>query len=835
MHTIFNTWRLLSWLTVGGVLFLVQSMSAMAAEEDGATFFATQVQPILQAHCLSCHGGEERVKGGLNLSSRAGLLEGGDGGPVVTLDKPHASRLLQAVRYQDLKMPPRGKLPQAQLDILTRWVEMGVPWSARTATQKLGAPVVDDHARQFWSFRPVQRPPLPAVKNAGWVKNPIDAFLLAKLEAAGLEPAPPAAPHALLRRLYYDLIGLPPTSEEVRAFEQAARDDFPAAYEAVVDRLLASPHYGERWGRHWLDLVRYAETNSFERDGAKPHVWRYRDYVIRSFNEDKPYDRFIMEQLAGDELDNVTVDAIIATGYYRLPLWDDEPADPPLAVYDELDDIVSTTGQVFLGLTVGCARCHDHKIDPFPQEDYYRLLAFFRGIRRYGVRSHETVVQASVKEVPLSADAPLAPEALALHRDQIKNLDNQLAQIDNTIRSKLIGGEKDDYQYEQNRLAILQRHVGKLIDNKTLARYQTLWAERERLRNTPPANVIPVLCVKEMGPKPPDTFVLKRGNPGAHGAKVTPGFPSVLTTLSADEPRPTASTSGRRRVLAEWLASPDNPLTARVLVNRLWQYHFGRGIVRSSSNFGYQGTPPTHPELLDWLASEFVASGWKLKRMHKLMVMSNAYRMSSRMNADAFAVDPENDRCWRFDPRRLTAEEIRDTILAVSGNLNRKMFGPSIYPVIPPEVLAGQSRPGAGWGKSSPEEAARRSVYIHIKRSLPVPILASFDAADPDATCPVRFTTTQAAQALGLLNSDFTNEQARLFAQDVHKHVGDDDAAQVCLILWRVTQRAPTTLEIDRGTRLLHRMRNEHKQSPEEALRSFCLLALNLNEFVYVD
>jgi hypothetical protein len=756
-----DTFFRMAVIALAGLVLNLTAPRARSSEKEATRFFEKEVRPLLKASCFACHGDSKKIKGGLRLTSREAILKGGNSGPAVVLEKPEQSLLLQAVNYVEPKMPPKGRLPQAQIEILTRWVRMGIPWpaGAKQATAKPhGPPPVDEQARQFWSFRPVIRPVLPVVKETGWLTNPIDCFVLAKLEAAGLEPAPPADKGSLLRRVYYDLIGLPPTPAEVDAF---LADRSPDAYEKVVDRLLASPHYGEHWARHWLDLVRYAESNSFERDAAKPNVWHYRDYVIRSLNQDKPYNQFIREQLAGDELEKVTADSLIATGYYRLGQWDDEPVDPVQARYDELDDIVATTGQVFLGLTVNCARCHDHKIDPFPQKDYYRLLAFFQGIQRYGVRSPQSVAKASVRPIP-----------------------------------------------------------------------------GQRLQTDKPAALAEALCVTEIGRTPRETFVLLRGNPQAKGEKVEPGFPSVLTAAAPILPRPgsNAHSSGRRRVLADWIADTKNPLTARVITNRLWQYHFGRGIVRSSSNFGYQGTPPTHPELLDWLASEFVARGWKLKAVHRLMVLSSTYRMSSRPNTTALAKDPENDLFWRFNPRRLTAEEVRDSILAACGNLNaHKMGGPSVYPIIPREVLAGQSMPGAGWGHSPPEDRNRRSIYIHLKRSLAVPLLAAFDAADTDASCPVRFTTTQPAQALALLNSDFLNAQAKVFAADLLEKAGADPVRQVRLALRRTLQRAPSAGEVERGVKFMQRMRTEHHLAPDEALRCFCLLALNLNEFIYLD
>lgn len=835
--------------TLAGVAFALTMPRAPHSEKaahrnpasssaESVTFFQNEVQPILKANCFACHGGDKKVKGGLRLTSREALLKGGNSGPAITLDNPEQSLLLQAVNYGELRMPPKGKLPQAQIATLTRWVKMGAPWPAaatNSTAKRHGPPPVDETAKQFWSFRPVQRPVLPAVRKTEWVRNPIDQFVLAKLEEAGLQPARLADKGELLRRVTYDLTGLPPLPAEVEAF---LADRSPDAYERVVERLLASPHYGEHWARHWLDLVRYAESNSFERDAAKPNVWRYRDYVIRAFNEDKPYDQFIREQLAGDELDHVTAESLIATGYYRLGQWDDEPVDPVQAFYDELDDIVATTGQVFLGLTVNCARCHDHKIDPFPQKDYYRLLAFFHGVQGYGVRSSESVAQASLRPIALPGNEALRRSEVDAYHQKVSAIRERIRAVEDSVGRRLEGGERDDFMHEANRVAILRKHVPDLLSREAFNRYLALRKELHSLQRSKPSALAQALCVTEIGRTPRETFVFLRGNPQARGESVEPGFPSVLTSAPPPPPRPGADgkTSGRRHVLADWIANPDNALTARVMVNRLWQYHFGRGIVRSSSNFGYQGTPPTHPELLDWLASEFVGYGWKLKAMHRLLVLSSAYRMSSRPDPTALASDPENDLFWRFDPRRLTAEEVRDSILAVCGNLNRqKMGGPSIYPVLPQEVHAGQSMPGAGWETSPSEDRNRRSVYIHIKRSLAVPLLAAFDAPDTDASCPVRFTTTQPAQALNMLNSDFVNEQAAVFANDLRREAGADPAAQVRLALWRTLQREPSAAEVARGVGFVQRMRQEHHSTPEEALRSFCLLALNLNEFMYLD
>ena len=810
------------------------------ASADDVAFFEKEVLPILKANCFACHGSEKKLQGGLRLTNRDEILKGGESGPAVDLKKPDESLLLQAINYDGLMMPPKGRLPKAQIDTLTKWVTRGLAWSEKAveaATKGHGVPVVDVEARNFWAFRPVVRHDTPTVKDTKWVRTPIDAFVLAKLNENGVRPAPPASKETLLRRLFYTLTGLPPSPKDVAEFDN---DQSPDAYEKVVDRLLESRHYGEHWARHWLDLVRYAESNSFERDNPKPFVWRYRDYVIRSLNADKPYDQFIREQLAGDELDEVTPDSIIATGYYRLGLWDDEPADRPLAFYDGLDDIVATTSQTMLGLTANCARCHDHKIDPFTQRDYYSLLAFFHGIKPYG---------GDNEILRFIGDAATRTRQAAATADwdaKLAEVKKQILAVEDAIKDKLPGGEIDDFKFDGKRREILRKQRGKLISKEDHDRYESLHKERNELERQRPRSLEQALCVKEEG-RPRDTFLLLRGNPQSQGDRVEPAFPSVLQAANAKPselptPREESESSGRRRVLADWIASPSNPLTARVMVNRVWQFHFGRGLVRSSSNFGYMGSPPTHPELLDWLASEFVRTGWKLKPLHRLIVTSNAFRMSSVIskseisNLKSHDSDPENDLLSRFDLRRLSAEEVRDSILVACGNLNlNKTEGPSVYPVIPREVLAGQSVPGRNWEKSSPEEAASRSVFIHIKRSLAVPLLSAFDSADPDSPCPVRFATTQPAQALALINSTFANEQAALFARSLRREAGDNATACVKAALTRVLQRSPSEREIARGVKFLDHNIQHDKVSADEALRRFCLLAINLNEFVYLD
>ncbi len=764
-----------SRLILAGWLGILSSgaLQVAAAEPSAKNleFFERKVRPVLAENCFSCHG-EEKQKGKLRLDSAASVRAGGENGAILGAGQPADSRLLLAVSHQDpdLKMPPKKQLAKQQVADLTEWVKLGAPmptnFTAEVASAVKKEFVITAKDRSHWAFQPLQRPEVPKTARRQ-PANPIDAFVLARLKTKSLEPNPSATRVELIRRATYDLTGLPPSPAEVEAF---LGDSSPLAWEKLIDRLLESPRYGEKWGRHWLDLVRFAESNSYERDGEKPNAWRYRDYVIRSLNADKPYDQFVREQLAGDEFPKPDADAIIATGFYRLGIWDDEPADKNLARYDGLDDIVATTGQTFLGLTLDCARCHNHKLDPIPQSDYYRFLSFFHNISPYTKEGAEVMV-------PL----PGRPHERAL-------------------------------------------------------------------------------AVTERGPKAPDTFVLLRGNPENPGDKVEPGF---LRVLGEREAKVTAGplgarTSGRRTLLAEWIASPENPLTPRVMANRIWQHHFGRGLVRSPNNFGLQGDAPTHPELLDWLASEFTqptgaasrqsaaeqtdkeggarrSEPWSMKHLHRLIMTSQAYQMSSRGRPDGLKADPANQLLWRFDMRRLSAEEVRDSVLAIDGSLNLKMFGPGVFVDIPKEVMAGQSDPGKGWGSSPAAEQARRSIYIHVKRSLLTPILESFDLAETDRSTPVRFSTVQPTQALGLINSTFLNREAEIFGARLRKEAGSDLQKQIQLGLSLVTSRPPTSDEIKRGLRLIESLQAEDHATPEVALKYFCLMALNLNEMVYLD
>ena len=634
--------------------------------------------------------------------------------------------------------------------------------------------LITSENREHWAFQPLKAPKVPEVRQITWVRNPIDRFVLAGLERKGWAPMRPARAHALMRRLFLDVTGLPPSPDEQAAFlNDLARE--PDAFERWVERLLARPAYGERWARYWLDLVRYAETNGYERDATKPFAWRYRDYVIRAFNADKPFNRFVMEQLAGDELPaaEVTAETLIATGYYRLGPWDDEPADPKQDRYDQLDDIVNTTSEVFLGLTMGCARCHNHKFEPLTMHDYYRMVAIFEPLQR-------PVNGRMERSLPLPTPTPIAAVA----------------------------------------------SQGKSSD------------------------VPQGYFLHEPSTNPPVSHLLFRGQAANPGPVVGPGVPTVLVKAQPNFPQPVpgAKTSRRRVTLARWVASAENPLTARVIVNRVWQNHFGVGLVRTSSDFGTMGEPPTHPELLDWLACWFIEHGWSLKALNRLILTSHTYRLSTESDPRYAAEDPQDDLLWRMPYRRLEVEVIRDTMLAASGRLNRTMYGPSVYPAIPPSALAGHSDPDKVWHPSDEVSASRRTIYAFLKRSLVVPMLEVLDLCDTTRSTARRNVTNVPTQALTLLNGGFVNRQAELLADRLEREAGPESAAQVERAYLLTVCRSPSQVE---RTTLLGFLERESRnrladaaraggaptgdRARHEALVQLCRALFNMNEFVYPD
>jgi hypothetical protein len=714
-------------------------------------------------------------------------------------------------------------------------------------------PVVKDGVDKPWAFYAPVRPALPTVRNRAWIRNPVDGFIAARLEAANLASAPEASRATLIRRLSFDLTGLPPTPEEVAAF---LNDPSPRAYEKVVDRLLASPRYGERWALFWLDLVRYAESDGFKADDVRPVAWRYRDYVISAFNNDTPYDRFICEQLAADELYPNDPDALVATAFNRHYPDEYNARNLEQRRQEILNDMTDTTAQVFLGLTIGCARCHDHKFDPITQKDYYRFQAFFAAF-----------LARDKFEVGW-------PEALGSHQKQLEEWESRTAELRRRIhameapyREKLVAGNKRKYpqavqeafdtppeertplQIQLADLIAKQLQVGtkemaKAMKPAVRKEWEELAKQMAAFEDLRPKPLPMAMVITDVGPVAPATYLLKRGDWKRPGAELAPGFLSALDDRPATIPTPApgARTTGRRTVLARWLTRPDHALTARVMVNRLWQHHFGRGLVGTPSDFGAQGERPTHPELLDWLAREFVASGWSLKAMHRLMVTSATYRQSAEGNSATVKADPENRLLGRMARRRLEGEALRDAMLAVSGQLNLKMGGPSVFPELPAELGV----PRGGWPVSPDvHERNRRSIYVFVKRNLRYPLFGAFDAPDSNETCARRNVSTNAPQALMLLNGKITLDIARAFAGRVLDAAGTEPGAVVehayRLALGRPPDAAERRLSADflARERSIPRLSAAGPGQPDPAFTAavtdFCHVLLNLNEFAYVD
>ena len=819
-------------------LLLLPALLVSAAHgDDGVAFFESRIRPLLVEHCIDCHGGAE-PEGGLALDSRAGW----EGTGVIEPGKPEESLLIAAVRYDDdsLVMPPEeagGKLSNAEIAALEEWVARGAPDPRESAADvsagAAGSPAtgaklrgrkfkITEADRAYWAFQPIVRPDLPTA-SASAPQHPIDALLLAMLEEQGLSLSQAATPRELVRRAYFDLWGLPPSPEAVAAFEQNPSDE---AWSRLVDRLLASPYYGERWARHWLDVVRYAESNGYERDGEKPNAWRYRDYVIDSFNDDKPYDQFVREQLAGDELamelvDGATADsgrawrdAIVATGFYRLHVWDDEPDSTIVAEYDDLDDVMVSTGAAFLGLTLGCARCHDHKFDPISQRDYYSLLSFFRGIDPYG--QHKT---GGGGRGTGQITRPLATPA-----------------------------ELERWQAEQRlKIAALEQRWAAASGGSSTAAVDAtakdaIAAELKQAREAAPP-FDDALAAVELGPSAKATHVLFRGEPQSPREEVAPAFPEVLGLPAPELPATSAEdkSTGRRRALADWIADEANPLTARVMANRIWQHHFGVGIVPTPDDFGHTGLPPTNQPLLDYLAAEFMASGWRMKHLHRSIMTSRAYRQSSWAgNQHAQAVDSDDALLWRQRLRRVDAEVVRDAMLAVSGKLNAKRGGPSVFPTLSQETHSGQDAAGKGWQDSPAEEQNRRSVYLAVKRGLKIPLLESLDFANSTSPVGVRPVTTTAPQSLMLLNDRFVDEQAAALAERAAQESCCDTGALITRAFQLALQRQPSAAERAAVEGLLADERRLAIEAgladpDRQALVSFCRGLLNANEMIYID
>ena len=802
---------------------------------------AEQANGILKEHCQMCHGAAVQ-QSGLDLRTREKILTGGERGAAVTGASLSGSWLWKLVTHNVKPFMPPGssKLPDAKIEVLRKWIMAGAPMPEAAvsdeeaerleALRKLEERPVTEEERSWWAFVEVERPRVPG----GGESHPVDGFLEARLREHGLERSGAADKRTLARRLYLDLTGLPPSPAQVQEF---VRDDSENAWPTLVDRLLESPHYGERWGRHWLDLVHYADSGGYERDFDWPSMWRYRDYVINAFNTDKPYDRFIREQLAGDEIDPESTEANIATGYLRMVL--DNNIKDERTRMDELDDNVATTSQTFLAVTAQCARCHNHKFDPIPQKDYYQMQAvFFSTIETdYALVPPEEVARHKERNRAIDAERKPLQERLAElekpHREVLfqARLD-ELPKYYRTAwetpaekrtKAQRLNARQVDALYKQiEPAAILAKMAA-----QDRAEYDAVKKRIQDLESARPEPYPTARTISEDSRDPLPSYFLHRGDPGTKGSRMEPG---VLTVAARAEPAfgpapPAAKTSWRRRHFADWIASPDNPLTARVMVNRIWQHHFGEGIVRTPSNFGKTGMLPSHPDLLDWLAAEFVESGWSIKHMHRLMLTSEAYRMASLDLPGNLAKDRDNRYFWRQSRSRHEVEVIRDQMMAVAGTLNRTVGGPAVRPYIDPTLFQSSTdRTWPGLAIGDPD-SWRRSLYVFSKRSIRYPMFEAFDQPDMVSSCSRRTRSTVAPQALLLMNNAEVLLQAKHFAQRVQLEAGAEPAAQVEYAFELALARKPSASETAQALPFL--------ESTPTGLVDLCQTLFNLNEFLY--
>jgi Protein of unknown function (DUF1553)/Protein of unknown function (DUF1549)/Planctomycete cytochrome C len=862
-------------LWMAGGLVAVSVFTLSGGEAGKSVSFTKDIQPVLETSCLKCHGSAVQLSK-LDLRTREGALKGGEKGVAIVPGKAEESKLYRLVAgLEKPSMPMDGKLTAEQVSAIKDWINQGAPWEAAKAGKQDSAsqlaaledmPIPAD-ARKYWAFQKPVKTPVPVVSEE--LRNPVDRFLEKVRQEKGLKAAPRADRITLLRRAYMDLIGLPPTPAETAEF---FADTAPHAWERLIEKLLASPHYGERWGRHWLDVARYADSNGFEHDFNRPNAWRYRDYVIRAFNKDTPYNVFLAEQIAGDELDWVTQDSLIATGFLRsYAKVGHRERDNPQFRYEYLDDMIGTIGRGVMGLTVNCARCHNHKFDPISQKDYYRMQASLFGY--------------------VETDVPLAPKEQAEAYEKkvaeieasIKPLKSEIKRIEGPYREKIAQQKYKKYPEnvqraiaipEEKRTAgeallanqvirtttVSSEEIDRIMTPEDLAKTKVLSKqikaiEKERpkpiamasivtdgdYRFTPPGpgdEEAPGKGVKREkiegsflfhGPgryEAPPSYFLIRGDIESRGSLMKPGFVSVVTygNPPTEVPPSDGHTSGRRRALAEWLGSTDNPLTARVIVNRIWHHHFGRGIVATLDNFGKMGEKPTHPELLDWLAVEFMNRGWSIKQMHRLLMTSEAYQMSSQYNdAGDVEKDPENNYLWKFRIQRLEAEIVRDVMMSASGALNLEIGGPPVFPHIQDEILASMTY--GIWNKEEDgPKVWRRSVYVYRKRGLPFPMFEVFDLPDQNTSCGRRNVSTVPTQALTLLNDEYVLRQAKLFADRVKEAAPDDPAKQIDLAYRIALTRPPREKEMAAAMDFLKK----------RSLADFTHVLLNLNEFLYV-
>ena len=858
------------------VLSAVAGGSVVYTQAAPPVTFTDHIRPIFERSCWNCHGEASQLSD-LDLRTRETAIEGGARGPVLVPGRADQSRLyLVLAGLDDPRMPMGGDtLSEAEIVAVRTWIDDGAHWDEGGATSAADALAALENtdlppgARDYWAFRLPVRAPVPV---SSTFAHPVDRFLDAARRDAGVTVAPRADGLTRLRRAYLDLTGLPPTLEQIDEF---LADSDRGAWERLIDRLLDSPYYGERWGRHWMDVARYADSTGFEQDYTRPNAWRYRDYVINAFNQDKPYNQFIREQIAGDELDHATDETRIATGFLRAgPRVDFREKDNPERRHDYLDDVIGTIGRGVLGLTLQCARCHDHKFDPILQQDYYSMQASIFGYVEIDWPLLDRADAAAYRAANVDIDRrvqPLRDQIAAIeapHRERLR-LELIRERFPENVQRAAEKPEGERTAGEQL-LAVQvlsinppRRRVTAALSAAEAEQRSALVAEVEALDQerppTPPmAEIVtdgdyrfapdgsgdeiigcpecrippddPGSFLYEGGSdpyKPPPSHFLVRGDPFSPGSESSPGFVTVATygDPPTEIPRPDRRTSGRRLALAKWLTSRDNPLTARVMVNRIWHHHFGRGIVRTLDNVGTMGDAPTHPELLDWLAVEFMDRGWSVKEMHRLLMTSEAYQMASSYGSDANgAADPDNQLVWRYRPQRLEAEALRDSIMTLSGGIDLTVGGEPIFPFVPPEIL--EASQGKGYWNNQPDgpEVWRRSVYVYRRRSLGFPFFDTFDLPDQNQTAASRNVSTVATQALTLMNNEFVLGQAALFADRLERAAPGDLDRQIDLAYRIALTRLPTADEAELAKALV----------ADQSLVDLTNVMLNLNEFLYL-
>jgi hypothetical protein len=865
------------------LLFFATPPPLSAGENSAnAITFESHVRPILKAHCWQCHGEEDELKGGFDARLARSLLKGGESGPALIVGKHAASLIYERVAAGE--MPPgKKKLAPREIEVLARWIDAGAA-TARAEPDTLAAgDTFTDEERAHWSFQPIRRPPLASVQKAELVRSPIDAYLMARLQVQNLTYSPETDRPTLIRRLYYDLTGLPPTPEAVDRFME---DSAPDACERLVDELLASPAYGERWGRHWLDAAGYADSDGYsEKDLERKWAWKYRDYVIRAFNHDKPWDEFLVEQLAGDELlippyANLTAeqaDRLIATGLLRMGPdgTGDGGVDQNVARNETIAETIKIVSTSLLGLTVGCAQCHAHRYDPISHADYYRIRSLLEpaydwknwrapNARLVSLWSDETRAQAASADQELQSVSKQRTEELdkivneTFERELVK-LPVEVQPLAKAVRETPADTRTDEQKQLIKEFPFLNVDRGSvyLYVADRLTGFNKKWDElTEATRKKRPADDY-VQCLTEVPGQSPSTKLFSRGDFNQPKQDVAPGELAVLNTsafsIPADDPQ--LPTSGRRLAYARYLTNGRHPLVARVLVNRIWLHHFGRGLVATVGDFGFLGEKPSHPELLDWLADDFMAGGWKLKRLQRLIVTSTAYRQDSRRRDELEQVDPENRLLGRMPVRRLEAETIRDALLALSGRLSNKQAGPPV-PVSPDDVgqvIVGiDTRDSAGrpTGKVVPlaEDEFRRSIYVQVRRSMPLGMLEPFDVPVMSPNCQQRASSTVAPQSLFMLNSPFVAQEALAMAARIEREAGADATARFQRAWRLVFGRSPTAAEIEGGLTFLARQAeaagsnsaagDPKSPSPDPArvaLANLCQALVSSNGFLYVD